>query len=203
MFTGLVEAKGRLAARQATDGAAIVTIEAPFAGQLAEGDSVAVSGVCLTVIDHTDQVFRADVMPETLQMTTLGDVPEGGSVNLERALEAGARLGGHVVQGHVNGVGTIVERRPGPRWDEVTIEVPADLAPYIAYKGSVTVDGVSLTVSGVTDSTFQVSLIPATLADTTLGERAEGDRVNIETDVLARYVERLAQMGRVEKEALA
>lgn len=194
MFTGLVEATGRLNRRRVTEGAAIVEIAAPFAADLTIGESVATAGVCLTVTAHTADAFTADVMPETLRMTTLGELEEGARVNLERALVAGARLGGHLVQGHVDGVGEVCSRRPGPRWDEVDVACGHDVARYIAYKGSVTLDGVSLTVSGVSARGFTVSLIPATLEATTLGEAGVGTRLNIETDVLARYVERLSQV---------
>jgi riboflavin synthase len=156
------------------------------------GDSIAVSGVCLTVTELPgDGTFVADVMPETLRRTALGDVAPGSSVNLERALAVGGRYGGHVVQGHVDGVGTIVGRTPGPRWDDVEIELDPALARYVAEKGSITVSGVSLTVTHVSEERFGVSLIPTTLEATTLGKLAAGARVNLEVDVLAKYTERL------------
>ncbi|MBD3689097.1 riboflavin synthase [Nanchangia anserum] len=193
MFTGLVEATGRLCRRVSVEGAAVVTIEAPFAADLAEGDSVSTAGVCLSVTSHTAQTFTADVMPETLAVTTLASLPEGTRVNLERALAANGRLGGHLVQGHVDGIGVVTACRPGPRWDEVDITCDVDVARYIAYKGSIAIDGVSLTVSAVTDNGFTVSLIPTTLEATTLGEIGVGTRVNLETDVMARYAERLTR----------
>lgn len=192
MFTGLVEAIGRI--RQCRDAgeAVVVTVEAPFTADLAVGDSVAVSGVCLTVTCLGDGTFTADMMPETLACTTARTWREGTAVNLERALALGGRLGGHVVQGHVDGTAKLVAREPGPRWDTLTFACVPTLGRYIAYKGSICVDGVSLTVSGVDEAGFTVSLIPATLAATTLGQARVGEACNIETDVLARYAERLS-----------
>jgi len=164
---------------------------------LREGDSVSVAGACLTVTGLADSTFTADVMPESLRRTTLGSLQPGSRVNLERAVRADARLGGHLVQGHVDGVGSVRERSPGPRWDEVTVAIPAGLARYVAEKGSVAVDGVSLTVTWVADEAFGVALVPTTLAATTLGELAPGAAVNLEVDVLAKYVERLLGAGAV------
>ena len=190
MFTGLIEALGVLTRREEADGGFALTISAPFSSELVVGESVACSGVCLTVTSCDQDGFSADVMPETVAMTTLGEIPVGATVNLERAVRADSRLGGHIVQGHVDGVGRITARRPGQRWDEVDIEVDAALAPFIAYKGSIAVDGISLTVSATMPTGFTVSLIPETLSSTTLGSTPVGGRVNIETDVLARYVAR-------------
>jgi len=175
-----------------------LTVRGPLATSDARpGDSIAVSGVCLTVAELPgDGTFTADVMPESLRRTALGALAPGAPVNLERAVRADARLGGHVVQGHVDGVGHVLSRAPGPRWDEVEIALPAGLAGYVAEKGSIAVSGVSLTVTHVTDDSFGVSLIPTTLAGTTLGTLAPGDPVNLEVDVLAKYVERLLQVGR-------
>ncbi|GCE76444.1 riboflavin synthase [Cellulomonas biazotea] len=199
MFTGIVEEIGTVeeivpgtdAGGQAAD--ARVRIRGPLVTSDARlGDSIAVSGVCLTVTDLPgDGTFTADVMPETLRRSALGDLVAGGEVNLERALPVGGRYGGHVVQGHVDGVGTVLGRTPGPRWDDVEIGLEPQLARYVAEKGSISVSGVSLTVTHVGDDAFGVSLIPTTLAATTLGTLAPGARVNLEVDVLAKYTERL------------
>lgn len=195
MFTGIVEEIGEVLAVELLDGGtdSRLHVRGPLvSGDAQLGDSICVSGVCLTVTSLPgDGSFTADVMPETMRLTTLGGLRPGSRVNLERSLRADSRLGGHVVQGHVDGVGTVRSREPGPRWDEVVVEMPRALAPFVARKGSVTVDGVSLTVTHVDDDSFGVSLIPTTLAATTLGEAAPGTRVNLETDVLARYTQRL------------
>jgi riboflavin synthase len=194
MFTGIVEEVGTVVHVEHLPGAdARLTVRGPLATSDAGlGDSISVSGICLTVVGLPgDGTFLADVMPETLRRTALGDLAPDSRVNLERAVRADARLGGHVVQGHVDGVGVIARRTPGQRWDDVVIEVPAALTRYIAEKGSIAVSGVSLTVTAVGEGRFGVSLIPTTLAATTLGELAVGDRVNIEVDVIAKYVERL------------
>jgi riboflavin synthase len=199
VFTGIVETLGNVVAMDEHTDDARLRIRTGFAADLAHGESVAVNGVCLTVAEHDGDAFTADVMPETLRRSNLGVLRPGDRVNLERAVTPTTRLGGHIVQGHVDGVGTVRSRDPGPRWDDVRIGVPQDLARYLAPKGSVTVDGVSLTVVDVTDDEFSVGLIPTTLRETTLGERRVGDSVNIETDVLAKYVERLldARVGEV------
>lgn len=155
------------------------------------GASIAVNGVCLTVTDFTPTSFSVDVMQESLDRSSLGDLVEGSAVNLERAAALGSRLGGHIVQGHVDGVAAVRSREHAENWDTVTFDVPAPLRRYIAEKGSVTVDGVSLTVAHVTADGFDVGLIPTTLRDTTLGGRRVGDYCNIEVDVLAKYVESL------------
>jgi riboflavin synthase len=200
VFTGIVEELGTLVVRQDGADSAVLRIRARKALEgVALGDSIAVNGVCLTVTgvqpdgDGTG-VWSTDVMAETLRRSSLGDVRAGDPVNLERAVTPQTRLGGHIVQGHVDGVGTVVSRTPGDDWEVVRIAVPADLARYVVEKGSITVDGVSLTVSGLADDPepwFEVSLIPTTLRETTLGERAPGDTVNLEVDVIAKYVERL------------
>ncbi|WP_298330128.1 riboflavin synthase, partial [Haloactinopolyspora sp.] len=161
------------------------------ASDAVHGASIAVDGVCLTVVDVDDDRFTVDVMRETFDRTTLGRREPGDRVNLERAVRASDRLGGHIVQGHVDGVGTVLSRTPGHRWDVVRIEAPPELMRYVAEKGSVAVDGVSLTVSAVATDWFEVSLIPTTLELTTLGRRRPGDVVNLEVDVVAKYVERL------------
>ncbi|MCW2789779.1 MAG: riboflavin synthase [Aeromicrobium sp.] len=199
MFTGLVEEKGTITAVQDLGDAVRLTIRGPVVTSDAHhGDSIAVNGCCLTVMEQGDSTFAADVMKESLDKTSLGDLGIGDEVNLERATQAGARLGGHIVQGHVDGTGRILDRTPSEHWEVVRIAVPAGLAKYLVDKGSVTVDGTSLTVVEVVDADpsregpwFSVSLIPTTLADTTLGSKAPGDRVNLEVDILAKYVERL------------
>jgi len=194
MFTGIVEELGRVDRIDLAEESARLTLRGPLVtSDAVHGASIAVNGVCLTVVEHdvAQGWFTVDVMAETLSRTGLGDLAAGAPVNLERAMAASARFGGHIVQGHVDGTATVLERVPGDRWEVVTFTLPADLARYVVEKGSITVDGVSLTVSAVTDDTFSVSLIPTTLALTTLGARAVGDTVNLEVDVLAKYVERL------------
>ena len=200
MFTGIVEEVGEVVGIEFPDGPetdAVLTVRGPLVtSDAGHGDSIAVDGVCLTVTSLGSAgpgTFTADVMPESLRRTALEKLVTGRRVNLERALRADARLGGHVVQGHVDGVGTIRERVPGPRWDDVTVATSPDVARYLAEKGSVTVSGVSLTVTWVSDDAFGVSLIPTTLADTTLGRLGETDLVNLEVDVLSKYVERHLQ----------
>ncbi|WP_194522629.1 riboflavin synthase [Cellulosimicrobium sp. JZ28] len=200
MFTGIVEEIGRVRGIGFPGGAgedAVLTVEGPLAASdAALGDSIAVNGVCLTVTSlGGDGSFTADVMPESLRRTALGDLVAGSPVNLERAVRADARLGGHVVQGHVDGVGVLVSRAPGERWDDLVLSAPGGLTRYVAEKGSIAVSGVSLTVTHVDDETFGVSLIPTTLEATILGRLVPGDRVNLEVDVLAKYVERLLVSG--------
>ncbi|CAB4340727.1 unannotated protein [freshwater metagenome] len=193
MFTGIVEELGRVAAiQELPDNAIRITIEGPMVLSDANlGDSICVNGVCLTVAQQDGDEFTADVMSETINRTTIGDLIAGAQVNLERPVTLSTRLGGHLVQGHVDAVGTVSAREHSENWDVVTITPPKDLLKYVVEKGSITIDGTSLTVSAVTDSTFSVSLIPATLEKTTLGIRQIGDRVNLEVDVLAKYVEKL------------
>lgn len=193
MFTGIVEELGQVTEiATLPDNAIRLSIEGPLVTSDAGlGDSIAVNGVCLTVTEISDGTFSADVMSESLTRSTLGDLELDDSVNLERPVTLATRLGGHLVQGHVDGVGELTHRVHSENWDVVTIKPPQDLLKYIVLKGSITVDGVSLTVSDVTDTTFSVSLIPATLANTTLGEKHVGGRVNLEVDVLAKYVEKL------------
>jgi riboflavin synthase len=193
MFTGIVEELGRVAAIQALpDNAIRITIEGPTVLSDANlGDSICVNGVCLTVAEQNGDQFTADVMSETINRTTIGDLLAGSQVNLERPVTLSTRLGGHLVQGHVDAVGVVSAREHSENWDVVTITPPKDLLKYVVEKGSITIDGTSLTVSAVTDTTFSVSLIPATLEKTTLGIRQIGDRVNLEVDVLAKYVEKL------------
>ena len=193
MFTGIVEELGRVAAiQELPDNAIRITIEGPVVLSDANlGDSICVNGVCLTVAEQTGSQFTADVMSETINRTTIGDLLAGSQVNLERPVTLATRLGGHLVQGHVDAVGEVSTREHSDNWDVVTITPPKDLLKYVVEKGSITIDGTSLTVSAVTDTTFSVSLIPATLEKTTLGIRQIGDRVNLEVDVLAKYVEKL------------
>jgi riboflavin synthase len=194
MFTGIVEELGTVESMEDQGDAVRLTVRGPLVTSDAGlGDSIAVDGVCLTVAELDGEAFTADVMRETLTRTGLGALAPGAPVNLERAVTAAKRLGGHLVQGHVDDTGTIVSRTPSEHWEIVQIAFPAELAPYLGEKGSVTVDGVSLTVVAVDDTTgtFTVSLIPETLARTTLGLRGPGDTVNLEVDVLAKYVERM------------
>ncbi|CAD5138508.1 Riboflavin synthase [Microbacterium sp. Nx66] len=225
MFTGIIEEIGEITAIAESGDGWRLTVRAPMAAADAvHGESIAVSGVCLTVVGSTAETFDADVMKQTLDVAALGAATVGTRVNIEKAMPVGARLGGHIVQGHVDGTGTVLEVRPGAQWSVLRISLPDDLAPLVVDKGSISVDGTSLTVSAVSPSTpstpstgsgtpegsgtregsgtqegsgtggghwFEVSLIPETLAATTLGTRAVGDRVNLETDILARHVERL------------
>ena len=180
MFTGIVEELGTVEATTVLEGTGL-------------GDSISVNGCCLTVSELGDGRWTADLMQETLDKTSLAGVQPGDRVNLERAVTPTTRLGGHIVQGHVDGVGTIASRTPSEHWEVVDVTMPAELARYLVDKGSITVDGVSLTVVEARDDGFSVSLIPETLARTTLGSRQVGDRVNLEVDVLAKHVEKLLQ----------
>ena len=191
MFTGLVADLGTVAALEATGDGVRLRVASTLAGELSEGDSVAVNGVCLTATQVTDGHFTADVMHETLRRSSLAEVADGTRVNLELPLRAADRLGGHVVQGHVDGVGAIRDAVEDGFARVVTIGAPPDLLRYVVEKGSIAVDGVSLTVASVTADTFSVSLIPETLERTNLGEAAIGTPVNLEVDVLAKYVEKL------------
>jgi riboflavin synthase len=196
MFTGIVEGTGTVVALTAApDGAAArLEVQAPWlAGDLAVGDSVAVDGCCLTVTAAAAGGFAADLVAETLRRTALGGLTAGARVNLERPMALGGRLGGHLVQGHVDGVARVLDRTPVGDGEEVRIELPQDLDRYVVEKGSIAVDGVSLTVAGLGPGWFAVALVPHTLAATTLGERGPGDPVHLEVDVVAKYVERLVQ----------
>ena len=197
MFTGIIEEIGEITEISPAGDGWRLTVRAPkAAADAVHGESIAVSGVCLTVVGSTPDSFDADVMKQTLDVAALGGASVGTRVNIEKAMPVGARLGGHIVQGHVDGVGSIVEVRPGEQWSVLRVSLPDDLAPLVVDKGSISIDGTSLTVSAVSpaDATphwLEVSLIPETLAATTLGSREVGDRVNLETDILARHVERL------------
>ncbi|MFD1813880.1 riboflavin synthase [Rhodococcus gannanensis] len=211
MFTGIVEELGEIVAKEDLADAARFTVRGPLVtSDAGHGDSIAVNGVCLTVVDVLDgNSFTADVMAETLNRSSLGNLAVGSKVNLERAAALNSRLGGHLVQGHVDGTGTIVSRSPSENWEVVRISLPDAISRYVVEKGSITVDGVSLTVSalGAADSAesvgtadagewFEISLIPTTLALTVLGTATPGTLVNLEVDVIAKYVERLQSAGR-------
>jgi riboflavin synthase len=192
MFTGIIEEKGEVLALEPSADVLRLTLRAPLAVQDAKhGDSISVSGVCLTVVAQTDDTFTADVMQQTLDMSTIGALQPGDAVNLERAALVGDRLGGHIVQGHIDGTSRVLAVTPGEAWSVLRFSLDDSLARLVVDKGSIAVAGVSLTVSAVGTDWFEVSLIPETLAATTLGALAVGDRVNIETDILARHVERL------------
>jgi riboflavin synthase len=189
MFTGLVEALGTVRERTPDGAGCRLTVSAPgLAGDLSLGESVAVNGACLTVVAHDSEVFQFQAGPETLRRTNLGELAAGDRVNLERSLKVGDRLGGHLVQGHIDAVGHVAERVPQGEWETVWFSCPSELAAQMASKGSVAVDGVSLTLVDVEAERFSVALIPHTLAHTTLGFKGPGAAVNLETDVLAKYV---------------
>ncbi|WP_308796809.1 riboflavin synthase [Agromyces silvae] len=199
MFTGIIEELGVVTRVERSADAARLTVRGPLAVEgVRHGDSIAVSGVCLTVVDSDAESFTADVMAQTLTMSTLDAAREGLAVNLERAALVGDRLGGHIVQGHIDGTARVLEVRPGEAWRVLRFSLDDAHAALVVDKGSIAVDGVSLTVSAIGDeldgSWFEVSLIPETLAATTLGERVVGDQVNIETDILARHVERMLRL---------
>lgn len=197
MFTGIIEEIGEITAIAPSGDGWRLTVRASNAAQDAvHGESIAVSGVCLTVVGLTNDTFDADVMKQTLDVSALARASVGTEVNIEKAMPVGARLGGHIVQGHVDGIGVVMDVRPGAEWSVLRVSLPTDLAPLAVDKGSISVDGTSLTVSAVSeaaaaDAWFEISLIPETLTATTLGARIVGDRVNLETDILARHVERL------------
>jgi len=190
MFTGIVKELGRVEAVDASDDGARLRISAGVASELAEGDSVAVNGACLTATSVGDGAFEADVMHQTLSLTTLGELDADSAVNLELPLRASDRLGGHVVQGHVDGTATVTDITEDGFAKRLRIELPDELLPYVVERGSIAIEGVSLTIADLTDSGLEVSLIPETLERTTLGSLEPGDRVNVECDVLARYVRR-------------
>jgi riboflavin synthase len=196
VFTGIVEELGEVVAVEPLQDASRLTVRGPLVtSDAGHGDSISVNGVCLTVVSNEGGAFTADVMAETLRRSSLGDVTVGSPVNLERAVRVSDRLGGHVVQGHVDGTGRIEQVTPDEHWTVVRVGLPEGLRRYVVEKGSITVDGVSLTVSAVQDDWFEVSLIPTTLALTTFGAKGVGDAVNLEVDVLAKYVEKLLQAG--------
>ena len=197
MFTGIVEELGEVVAIENLGDASRFRLRGPLVTEDAKhGDSIAVNGVCLTVVDTADGEFTADVMAETLNRSSLGALTAGSRVNLERPMALGGRLGGHLVQGHVDGTGAVIARTPGDAWESVRFGLPGELAGFVAEKGSIAVDGVSLTVTAVGPDWFEVGLIPETLRATTLGDKAPGDAVNLEVDVLAKYVARLLDVRR-------
>ncbi|MFM2352113.1 MAG: hypothetical protein RL096_594 [Actinomycetota bacterium] len=194
MFTGIVEELGRVKAIEVQPDALRITIEGPLVvSDVKRGDSIAVSGTCLTAVEHDATSFTADVMQETLKLTSLDGIKVGDPVNLERAMTAATRFGGHVVQGHVDGVGEIISREPSENWEWLRLRVPIELMKYVVLKGSITIDGVSLTVNEVGDDYIGLSLIPETLALTTLGSKQPGHKVNVEADVMAKHIERLLE----------
>ena len=199
MFTGLVQDVGTVLNIKAGVESSVLKVKTKLAAELNIGDSISLNGVCLTAVEVTADTFSADVMIQTLKLSNLGQLKVGGNVNTELATRADARLGGHIVQGHVDGVGEVVSSTPGDKWQKFVISIPKKLQRYVVNQGSICVDGVSLTVGEIDDVTSQVTLwlIPETLSKTTLGEKHRGDQVNIEVDVLAKYVERLvaAQKG--------
>ena len=192
MFTGIVEELGSVQSIEHGAESAVLRIRGPLVvSDAIPGASISCNGVCLTVFEHDQTSFSVDVMAESLRRSSLGELTQGSPVNLERAMAATGRFGGHVVQGHVDGTARILARTPGERWEVVRFELPAGLARYVVEKGSITVDGVSLTVSAIGEDFFEVSLIPTTLELTTLGSKQVGDRVNLEVDVFAKYVEKM------------
>ncbi|HEY7046538.1 MAG TPA: riboflavin synthase [Jatrophihabitantaceae bacterium] len=194
MFTGIIEELGEVVEIQPRGDSAVLVVRASLvASDVAHGASIAVNGVCLTVIGAEGARLSFDVMAETLKRSVIGALRSGERVNLERAVRADGRLDGHIVQGHVDGTGVVISRTPGDAWELVRFGVPAELSRYVAEKGSIAVDGVSLTVTAVGDDWFEVGLIPETLRATTLGTKQPGDPVNLEVDVLAKYVARLVR----------
>jgi len=203
MFTGLVAELGKVISIISGESSSVMTVHAPIlTPELSVGDSIAVNGTCLTATSVTADSFTADVMVQTLALTALGKLAVGSPVNLELAARMDMRMGGHIVQGHVDGVATVISRTPGERWEEFVILVHSDLSRYIVNQGSITVDGVSLTVGNIDDSSNHVTLwlIPETLAKTNLSQKSPGDVVNIEVDILAKYVERLISKGGIPNE---
>jgi riboflavin synthase len=203
MFTGLVAELGKILSITSGESSSVLTVHAPIlTPELSVGDSIAVNGTCLTATSVTADSFTADVMVQTLALTALGKLAVGSPVNLELAARMDMRMGGHIVQGHVDGVATVISRTPGERWEEFVILVHSDLSRYIVNQGSITIDGVSLTVGNIDDSSNHVTLwlIPETLAKTNLSQKSPGHIVNIEVDILAKYVERLISKGGIPNE---
>ena len=195
MFTGLVEAVGELVERKPTSGGFRLRIASRLAPELSPGDSLAVNGVCLTVIMAEEEEIHADVGPETVRVTTLGSLPRGGAVNLERPLRADSRFGGHFVQGHVDAIGHIEELRQDAEFHWLTVSFPPELAPYIVQKGSIAVDGISLTVAGLGGDRIDIQVVPYTMTHTNLGRVQVRDRVNLECDMIGKYVVRAAELA--------
>ena len=195
MFTGLIADKARVVSISRGDESAVIEIESVLIPEIKTGDSVSINGTCLTAIELSGGSFKADVMIQTLKVTSLGKLSEGDFVNLELATRADSRLGGHIVQGHVDGIGSIVENSVGEKWHKFVVKVPNSLTKYIVNQGSIAIDGVSLTVGEISDDLLTLWLIPETLEGTNLSQKSDGDIVNIEVDVIAKYVERLMNRG--------
>ena len=195
MFTGLIADKARVVSISRGAESAVIEIESVLIPEIKIGDSVSINGTCLTAIELSGGSFKADVMIQTLKVTSLGKLSEGDFVNLELATRADSRLGGHIVQGHVDGIGSIVENSVGEKWNKFVVKVPNSLTKYIVNQGSIAIDGVSLTVGEISDGLLTLWLIPETLERTNLSQKSDGDIVNIEVDVIAKYVERLMNRG--------
>ena len=195
MFTGLVAEKAKVIAIARGSESAVIQIESMLTPEIKVGDSVSINGTCLTAIELSSNSFKADVMIQTLKVTSLGELSKGDFVNLELATRADSRLGGHIVQGHVDGIGSVIENSPGEKWNKFVVRVPKNLSKYIVNQGSIAIDGVSLTVGEISDDLLTLWLIPETLERTNLAQKSSGDIVNIEVDVIAKYVERLMNRG--------
>jgi riboflavin synthase len=194
MFTGIIEELGTVTKVESLVDSIRLQVKGDLvSSDLSKGESIAVNGVCLTATELTSDGFVADVMLETLNRSSLSGIKEGDRVNLERAMSGDGRFGGHVVQGHVDGVAEIISREPSANWDVVRVKIPSDLSKYVVHKGSITFDGVSLTVNDITDDTVSLSLIPETLRLTTLGNKRVGDKLNVEADILAKHIEKLIE----------
>ena len=195
MFTGLVADKAKVISISRGAESAVIQIESLLTPDIKVGDSVSINGTCLTAIELSSNTFKADVMIQTLKVTSLGKLSEGDFVNLELATRADSRLGGHIVQGHVDGIGSVIENSPGEKWNKFVVRVPKNLSKYIVNQGSIAIDGVSLTVGEISDDLLTLWLIPETLERTNLAQKSSGDIVNIEVDIIAKYVERLMNRG--------
>ncbi|MFM7355596.1 MAG: riboflavin synthase [Actinomycetota bacterium] len=195
MFTGLVADKAKVISIARGSESAVIQIESVLTPEIKLGDSVSINGTCLTAIELNSNSFKADVMIQTLKVTSLGKLSEGDFVNLELATRADSRLGGHIVQGHVDGIGSVIENSPSEKWNKFVVRVPKNLSKYIVNQGSIAIDGVSLTVGEISDDLLTLWLIPETLDKTNLAQKSSGDIVNIEVDVIAKYVERLMNRG--------
>jgi len=195
MFTGLIADKARVVSISRGSESAVIQVESVLIPEIKTGDSVSINGTCLTAIELSGGSFKADVMIQTLKVTSLGKLSEGDFVNLELATRADSRLGGHIVQGHVDGIGRVVENSLGEKWNKFVVKVPNSLTKYIVNQGSIAIDGVSLTVGEISDDLLTLWLIPETLERTNLSQKSDGDIVNIEVDVIAKYVERLMNRG--------
>jgi riboflavin synthase len=198
MFTGLVADKGEVLALDMKEDSALITIKSKLLTDVKIGDSISVNGVCLTVISKTNESFQSDVMVQTLKLSSLGKLKVGDPVNLELAMAANSRMGGHFVQGHVDGIATVKENSSGEKWNKFVIEIPKELTKYVVNQGSITIDGVSLTVGSILKNEVTLWLIPETLAKTNLSDKTSGNQVNVEVDILAKYVERLMNAGKDE-----